>query len=101
MRTLNLAFNSIEYLSNLFSSSIEVFNVSSNKIRYLNDYFASNLRSIRIMDFDSNRNLGFISLNAFCFINTLTVERLSFRFTNLSTLNQFDQFLCSLVDNKI
>jgi hypothetical protein len=73
-------------------------NLSSNNIRYLNDYFASHLRSIRLIDFDSNKDLNVISPRSFCFINILTIENLSFRSTNILSLNTFSEFLCRLLD---
>jgi len=100
LQTLNLAFNSIEYVPNLVSFSLENLNLSSNNIRYLNDYFASNLHSIRIIDFDSNRYLNSISLRSFCFINILTLQKLSFRFNNILSLDTFSDLLCRLLDNK-
>ena len=99
IRTLNLAFNSIEYIPNLFSSSLEKLNFSSNNIRYLHDYFASNLRSIRSIDFDSNKYLTSLSTRSFCFINILTLKKLSFRFNNISSLNTFSELLCRLADS--
>ncbi len=99
-KILNLAFNSMESIPNLFSSSLEYFNISSNNIRYINDYFASNLRSIRFIDFDSNQYLNSISLRAFCFINISTLEKLSFRSNNLSSIDTFSEFLCRLFDNQ-
>ncbi|CAF3378392.1 unnamed protein product [Rotaria sp. Silwood1] len=99
IRILNLAFNSIEYVPNLFSSSLENLNLSSNNIRYLNDYFASNLYSIRSIDFDSNKYLNSISSRSFCFINILTLQKLSFRFNNILLLNTFYELLCRLLEN--
>ncbi|CAF1307422.1 unnamed protein product [Rotaria sordida] len=99
IRILNLAFNSIEHVPNLFSSSLENLNLSSNNIRYLNDYFASNLRSIRLIDFDSNKYLNSISSRSFCFINILTLQKLSFRFNNIFLLNTFYELLCNLLEN--
>ncbi|CAF1197422.1 unnamed protein product [Rotaria magnacalcarata] len=99
IRNLNLAFNSIEYVPNLYSSSLENLNLSSNNIQYLNDYFGSHLRSIRIIDFDSNKYLSSVSPRSLCFINILTLKKLSFRFTNIVLLNAFSELLCRLVDN--
>lgn len=101
IRTINLAFNSIEYFPNIFSSSLENLNVSSNNIRYLSDYFISNLRSIRFIDFDSNKYLSSISPRSFCFVNTNTLKKLSFRFNNILLLNTFYELLCNLFDMKI
>ncbi|CAF0992820.1 unnamed protein product [Adineta steineri] len=97
LRTLNLAFNSIEYVPHLFSPSLENLNLSSNNIRHLNDYFASNLHSIRTIDFDSNKYLKTISLRSFCFINILTLEKLSFRHNDILSLNTFSELLCRLL----
>ncbi|CAF2389147.1 unnamed protein product [Rotaria sp. Silwood2] len=99
IRILNLAFNSIEYVPNLFSSSLENLNLSSNNIRHLNDYFASNLHSIRLIDFDSNKYLNSISPRSFCFINILTLKKLSFRYNNIFLLNTFYELLCRLLEN--
>src|SRR5207302_1472019 len=101
IKILNLAFNSIEYLPNLFSSSLEYLNLSSNNIHYLDDYFASNLQSIRQIDFDSNENLNSISPRSFCFINISTLEKLSFRSNDIISLNTYSELLCRLLDNKI
>ncbi len=98
LKILNLAFNSIEYVPNIFSHSLENLNLSSNNIRYLNDYFASNLRSIRLIDFDSNKYLYSIPPRAFCFINILTLEKLSFRWNNISSINTFSELLCGLLE---
>jgi hypothetical protein len=73
-------------------------NLSSNNIRYLNDYFASNLRSIRLIDFDSNKYLNSIPPRSFCFINILTLEKLSFRWNDILSLNTFSELLCRLFD---
>jgi len=98
LKILNLAFNSIEYVPNIFSLSLENLNLSSNNIQYLNDYFASNLLSIRIIDFDSNKYLNSISLRSFCYINILTLENLSFRWNNISSINTFSELLCDLLE---
>ena len=99
LKTLNLASNAIEYLPNLFSSSLEYLNLSSNNIQSLNDYFASHLRSIRLIDFDSNTGLHTISSRSFCFINIVTLEKLSFRSTDLPSLDTFQELLCRLAEN--
>ncbi|UJR10389.1 hypothetical protein I4U23_014594 [Adineta vaga] len=101
LQILNLASNSIEYLPNLFSSSLEIWNISSNHIRYLNDYLTSNLHAIRIIDFDSNQYLDTISSRAFCFLNILTLEKLSFRSNNLFSMETFSDLLCQLLDHNI
>jgi hypothetical protein len=101
LKDLNLAFNSIEYVPNLYSSSLENLNLSSNNIRYLNDYFVSNLQSIRIIDFDSNKYLNSISSRAFCFLHILTLQKLSFRFNNILSLDTFSELLCRLLDYNI
>lgn len=101
LKTINLAFNSIQYVPNIFSSSLENLNFSSNNIRYLSDYFASHLLSIRLIDFDSNKYLNFISPRAFCFINILTLEKLSFRSNNILSLNIFSELLCRLSEKNI
>lgn len=94
LKILNLAFNFMESIPNLFSSSLEYFNLSSNNIRSINDYFASNLRSIRVIDFDFNQYLNSISSRAFCFINISILEKLSFRSNNLSSIDTFFELLC-------
>ncbi|CAF1088188.1 unnamed protein product, partial [Adineta ricciae] len=99
LQILNLAFNSIEHVPHLFSSSLEIWNMSSNSIRYLSDYFVSNLHSIRVIDFESNQYLDTISSRAFCFLNILTLEKLSFRSNNLFSANTFSDLLCQLLEH--
>lgn len=99
IKTLNLAFNSIEYAPKLRSSSLEHLNLSSNNIRNLDDYFASHLRSIQTIDFDSNKYLNSISPRAFCFTNILTLKKISSRFTDIVLLNSFLELLCNLLEN--
>ena len=103
IKTLNLAHNSIENIPKLYSRSLEVLNFSSNHIHYLGDYFASNLPSIRLIDFDYNYYLNYTSLRAFCFLNILTLEKLTFRSDNLISLDTFSELLCRLMNttNKV
>jgi hypothetical protein len=103
IKILNLANNSIEYVPKLSSRSLEILNFSSNQIHYLTDYFASNLQSIRLIDFDYNYHLNNTSSRAFCFINLISLEKLTFRTNNLISLNTFGELLCRLINitNKI
>jgi hypothetical protein len=88
-------------LPNLYSSSLEYFNVSSNHLQTLDDYFVSNLHSIRSIDFDSNKYLRTISLRAFCFLNLDTFDKLSFRYNNLPVIDAFEELFCRLFANNI
>jgi hypothetical protein len=103
IKILNLAHNTIEYVPKLSSRSLEILNFSSNQIHYLGDYFASNLQSIRLIDFDYNYYLNNTALRAFCFLNILSLEKLTFRSNNLLSLNTFRELLCRLINhtNKI
>jgi hypothetical protein len=103
IKILNLANNSIESAPKLFSRSLEILNFSSNHIHYLSDYFASNLPSIRLIDFDYNNYLNNTSSRAFCFLNILSLEKLTFRTNNLLSLHTFGELLCRLKNhtNKI
>ena len=76
-------------------------NLSSNNIHYLNDYFISNLHSIRLVDFDSNKYLNSISSHAFCFFKYFTLEKLSFRFNNISLIDTFSELLCRALNYNI
>ncbi len=96
IKILNLAHNLIEYVPKLSSRSLDILNFSSNHIHFLTDYFASNLQSIRLIDFDYNHHLNNTSLRAFCFLNINSLEKLTFRWNNLISLNTFSELLCRL-----
>jgi len=100
LKILDLALNSIEQMPKLVSSSLEYLNVSSNNLHNLTDYFAVDLQSIRSIDFDSNRHFNSVSSQAFCSINLSTLEKLSFRSTDLPSLNIFSDLLCRIDENK-
>ena len=99
IKILNLAHNSIEHVPKLSSRSLEVLNFSSNHIQYLSDYFASDLLSIRHIDFDYNYHLNHTTSRAFCFLNILSLDRITFRSNNLLSLNSFGEFLCRLANH--
>jgi hypothetical protein len=96
---LNLAHNSLEHVPKLSSRSLEILNFSSNHIHYLSEYFASNLHGIRYIDFDYNYHLNQTSPRAFCFLNIVSLEQMTFRSNNLLSLNTFSEFLCRLVNH--
>ena len=96
IKIVNLAHNALEHAPRLSSSSLEVLNFSSNHIHYIGDYFASNLRAIRTIDLDHNHHLNHTSTRSFCFLNILSLEKLSFRSNNLISLNTFGELLCRL-----
>ena len=98
IQILNLAHNSIEHVPKLSSRSLRVLNFSSNHIHYLSDYFASHLSAIRSIDFDSNPHLNHTSPRAFCFLNILSLDQITFRSNNLISLNTFSEFLCRLAN---
>ena len=103
IKILDLAHNSIDHVPKLYSESLEVLNFSSNHIYHIGDYFASNLRKIRLIDFDYNYFLNNTSLRAFCYLNILSLEKLTFRSNNLISLDTFSELLCRLTNstNKI
>lgn len=98
IRILNLAHNSLQHVPKLSSRTLEILNFSSNHINYVGDYFASNLHAIRSIDFDYNPNLNNTSIRAFCFLNILSLEKLTFRSNNILSLNTFSELLCRLIN---
>ncbi|CAF3589394.1 unnamed protein product [Adineta steineri] len=98
IKIINLAHNLLEQVPRLSSRSLEILNFSTNHIHYIGDYFASQLRSIRIIDLDHNHHLNNTSIRAFCFLNILTLEKLTFRSTNLISLDTFGELLCRLIN---
>ena len=100
LKFVDLANNSLEILPNLFSSSLEYFNLSSNDLQYFDDYFLANLHSIRVIDFNSNERLHSISSRSFCFVNLTNLEKVSLRSTNLSSVQNFSEFFCRLSTQK-
>ena len=98
IKVLNLAHNAIEHVPKLSSRSLEVLNFSFNHIHHLGDYFAANLQAIRLIDFDSNYHLNHTSQRAFCFLNILSLEQITFRSSDLLTLNSFGELFCRLMN---
>lgn len=99
LRIVNLANNSMEILPNLYSSSLEYFNLSSNNLQSFHDYFLANLQSIRQIDFNYNEHLRSISARAFCYLNLNNLEKLSLRSNNLSSVQNFSELFCRLSNN--